>query len=83
MWKLWNWLFGWHYVQMQTASGQLAMIRRVNATPAGERYVRGYMPFSREIIFIDRCTRFGWQITPLTWIEPASAYKPIKMTVVK
>jgi hypothetical protein len=59
MWKLGHALFGWQYVHMRNTATEI--IRRVQTSPAGDRYVRY---FSSDLVFLDK--PHGWEVTPLT-----------------
>ena len=76
MWRLWNKLFGAHYVVVRSVTMDYRYVRRVHKTAAGEMYV----------IFCGQSIWFllgngkvdnGYAWTPLTWI-PESDMKTAK-----
>jgi hypothetical protein len=59
LWPLFNWLWGWQYVQM--ANSATCMVRRVRYTAYGLPYV---VYFGDHYVFLHRPD--GWTVTPLT-----------------
>jgi hypothetical protein len=66
MWKLWHYIFGWHYVAVETCLGS-TKIRRIRKTPNGRKYVIVYLDI--ELFKDDKCELVdtSYRVTPLTF----------------
>jgi hypothetical protein len=62
MWRLWHYLFGWHYVAFHWGFGRITVCR-VRQSPNGHQYI---MWWGEMHLLHERWRKF----TPLTWDEP-------------
>lgn len=60
MWRLWHYLFGWHFFHAENSATEV--IRRLRFTASGEPYG---VYFNDNIIWVNRPGT--WTITPLTY----------------
>jgi hypothetical protein len=67
MWRLFNKLFGWHYVSIASNSGDYRYLRRVRKTEKGILYI-DFLPGEQWFLLDEGKVdngRYKW--VPLTW----------------
>ena len=66
MWRLWNKLFGWHYVALTSHMLEYRYLRRVRKTKSGMPYVE-FTPNTLWFLLKDGETDSGYKWVSLTW----------------